>query len=142
MNSPSRGFTLLEILMILAILAILLAIGVPGYLQALQAARLQEAASVVATTLQGVAGKAVKTSQAMTLSASSSGGQLSWQYAGQPAQEQVTLPYGVTVLTMTPDATVDYTGRGIPDEQYVITLSRGSKTKQVILLVTGKVVVK
>lgn len=135
----TQGFTLMELLIILGILAILLAISAPSLFRFLQNTRANEAASTAAAGLRQAVGNALTRSEEVTVSLADSNTALAWSNAGGTLKQKTVLPHAGVFTTIQPSSTITINGRGLPTEQYTLTLKTADVTRTVILMVTGKV---
>lgn len=135
----TQAYTLIEILVTLSVMAILMAIALVTFMQYLDSARLNEAAQTVVETLRRAGSAALSRSEGYTVAAS--GSALTWQKATDSVAQTQALPNGATVTNLTPAGPIQFSGRGLPTVQYTLTITtQGGRTKKVVLLPTGKVV--
>ena len=144
-----RGFSLIELLIVLAILAILIPAGWGSILRYLETQRLRAAAEQVRSTLVGARNHAALESRGYTLTVC--GPQiLAYEPGSTPpsctGQWTTKLLPGTEVQVLATDcqspASSDLfiTGRGIPEEGRCFLVKRGTRSKKVVLLATGKVI--
>ena len=133
----AKGFSLLELIVVLAVLGVLLGVGGIFLSQFLAEKRLEEAAVSLSAALRRAADQAQTQSQSVTLSAAERG--LSWQGEAGETLGAAALPSGAT---LTPAATVVFSGRGLPQTRQSFTVSFKSEVKTVHLLPTGAVIIR
>jgi prepilin-type N-terminal cleavage/methylation domain-containing protein len=141
------GLTLIEVLLVLAIIGTVAGIGILSLRNYLNNQTLQQAALETAGLLSRVAGRANNESQAYSIQVTPGSGTLTWQPDSDTANARLVttgLPSGVTVQGVVGDGSnqIRYTGRGLPLQQYELTLAYKGLTRRVILLATGKVIVR
>lgn len=130
-----RGFTLIEMLIVLAMLGILgavTALSVQNYVKTLRA---NETARALANYIAQARDRALERSEAMSILLSGNDVNI-YDTAGHLVR-QGHLPYQASA---TPTTTLRFGGRGLPDRQYVFEVTVGPKTRKVVVLTTGKVV--
>lgn len=135
-----QGFTLLEMLVVMAILGILLAIGAPNLLGFINNSRANAAAADLAAVLRQAGGRALSLSERITVSLTDSNTAVTWKNVAGTQSGKRILPYNAAVTSVTP-GNIAFSGRGLPVEQYRLTLKTGNATRTVVVLVTGKVVI-
>jgi prepilin-type N-terminal cleavage/methylation domain-containing protein len=141
------GLTLIEVLLVLAIIGTVAGIGILSLRNYLNNQTLQQAALETAGLLSRVAGRANNESQAYRIQVTPGSGTLTWQPDSNASNARLVttgLPSGVTVQGVVGDGSnqIRYTGRGLPLQQYELTLAYKGLTRRVILLATGKVIVR
>jgi prepilin-type N-terminal cleavage/methylation domain-containing protein len=141
------GLTLIEVLLVLAIIGTVAGIGILSLRNYLNNQALQQAALETAGLLSRVGGRAINESQAYHIHVTLGSGTLTWHPDSDTANARLVttgLPSGVTVQGVVGDGTneIRYTGRGLPLQQYELTLAYKGLTRRVILLATGKVIVR
>lgn len=132
-----RGFSLLELLIVLAVVGTLLGLSVPLLSQFLAQKRLDEASITLSNALRLASDQAATQSESVTMTLN--GTQLSWKNEADQALGQAKLP---SSATLTPNATVIFSGRGLPIQKHDFTVNLGSKQKDVYLLPTGAVIIR
>jgi len=131
-----KGFTLVEMLLVLAVLGVLMSLGTYGMQRYVKTLRLSESAHKVQSFLAQARNQAIKRSEAAYVDV---GGNTLRLYDGNDQlKKTLNLPYRSQVA---PGTRVYFTGRGLPDHQYVFTVQLGDRNRSVVLLPTGKVVI-
>ena len=137
---PSQGYTLIEILVVLGILGILLGIGFVSLIGFMNRTRAGEAAAELASGLRAAGSRALTTSEGVTVNFIDAGRTLSATNAANTKEDRRTLPNDAVVTATMPGGPIVFSGRGLPVQQYSVTLSAARQQRTVVLLVTGKVV--
>lgn len=141
------GFTLIELLLLLAVIGAVAGLGFSSLRSYVNNQTIQQAAGEMAGLLTRVAGRAINESQAYHVHVIPNSGTLTWHPDSDVSNARLVtavLPAGVTVQSVAGDGTNDvrYTGRGLPLQQYEVTLAYKGLTRRVVLLPTGKVMVR
>lgn len=131
-----RGFTLIELLIVIAVVGTLLAIAAGSLQRYLQTLRLNESARITANILTEARSRAIRRSEAFSLELT--GDRVRIRDADGTMIKEVEVPHRAQV---SPQTTVHFTGRGLPDRQYVFRVSTARGSRNVTLLPTGKVVI-
>ncbi len=136
-TTKARGFTMIELLVVIAIVGVLLSIGALLLSPMIRQQRLNEGTRVLGETLRRVSDLALNGSQEYTLSAS--GTTLTWTGESGATGSQ-TLPYNLSIASVTPSGNITFSGRGLPKNIGVLfTISSGAKTRNVYLFPTGAI---
>jgi len=131
-----KGFTLIELLVVIAILGILMAIGGVGMQGYIQKLRLEEGTRKAKALLTQGRSLALRRSEATYVEVNESAMRL--YDSGYRLVQSMNLPYHAKIR---PNLRVHFTGRGLPEHQYVFTVEMDSLSRKVVLLPTGKVVI-
>lgn len=141
------GFTLIELLLLLAIIGVVAGLGFSSLRDYINNQTIHQAAGEMAGLLTRVAGRAINESQAYHLHVTPNSGTLTWHPDSDVSNARLVttvLPTGVRVQSVVGDGTNDvrYTGRGLPLQQYEVALTYRGLTRRVMLLPTGRVIVR
>jgi prepilin-type N-terminal cleavage/methylation domain-containing protein len=130
------GFSLMELLLVIAIVGVLAGLGTSSFQRYVRSLRVQESTQKVAHFVQQARNRALKQSEAYLLHVS--GSELKLYDTSGTLVKEVTLPNGATVA---PAGTLLLTGRGLPVQQQAFTVHVQGRSKRVVVLPTGKVVI-
>ena len=136
MRTRTKGFSLVELLLVIAVLGILLSIGAITLNKVIKTQKLQEATVTLAENLRQAGNHARLESRTVRVKVSSSS--ISWDYGTDASQfKSDKIPYSASI---SPAATITFSGRGLPLASSSFTVGLYSKSKQVFLLPTGAVI--
>ena len=130
-----QGFSMLELLIVIAVLGVITAMAAVSLQNYMKALRASESARGLANAVTQARNRALKQSSAMSVELA--GNVVKLYDAGGALVREAKLPHRARVA---PATTVHFTGRGLPDQQYVFTVTAGPKTRKVVVLPTGKVI--
>ncbi len=130
-----RGFSILELLIVIAVLGILGAVTAANLQSYIESLRASESARGLSNAVSKARNRALQRSAATSVLLTGNAVRL-YDADGELVQE-VRLPHRALV---TPAAIIRFTGRGLPDHQYVFTVTAGPRSRRVVILPTGKVV--
>nr|WP_233498316.1 hypothetical protein [Meiothermus sp. QL-1] len=129
----------MEFLVALVVLSILTPIAAVGLVRYLEGQRLNQARMELAEVLKQVSQRALTESRGYRVDLAVGGGSLSWSSSDGPLGSR-TLPHGARIVSVSPAGPIQFAGRGFPLSQYRIELALGNRSRSVVLLPTGKVV--
>lgn len=119
MHSPSRqrGFTIVELMIVLALLGIIAAIAVPNFTQFIRNNQVQAKAEEVHALLQYARAQAVATRKGYAVNFQN------WQVtSGGNVERQLEINSNL-IVTATPQAGIQYDGRGMASAVATITVA-------------------
>lgn len=140
----NKGFTMIEMLIVLGVIGVATTFGLINFRSYLLANQNRQTIEELSRILKEVREKAITTSQGykVTVTTGASAKYVTWQATDvADTPKTVTLPYGNISSFDDTDGKIDFTGRGLPDKQYVIETTYGGKVRKLVLLPTGKVVI-
>lgn len=132
-----KGFTLVELLMGMLVISILLAISSTWFLSYRRSAQLNETTQTVTSFIRGTQESSLVNSMSYRVTYVSASKVLQVRDSGNNLVRTIKLPYGS--FDAWPED-LQFMSRGLPQKQYQMTLKNGDKTRQVFVLVTGKVI--
>jgi prepilin-type N-terminal cleavage/methylation domain-containing protein len=141
-NSTVYGFSMLELLVVIAVLGILLAVAGWSGSRYIAQMRLNDAKQTAVDAVTKTSNDALRQSRVLNLKIENSSKRLVWR-EGSVEVGQVNLPEGSTVVIQAQQnsgTTLEFSSRGIPNQQVTFRVSRGGDSKDFTLLVTGLVV--
>jgi type II secretory pathway pseudopilin PulG len=133
---------MLELLVVIAVLGILLAVAGWSGSRYIAQMRLNDAKQTAVDAVTKTSNDALRQSRVLNLKIENSSKRLVWR-EGSVEVGQVNLPEGSTVVIQAQQnsgTTLEFSSRGIPNQQVTFRVSRGSDSKDFTLLVTGLVV--
>lgn len=133
-----RGFTLMELLVVVAIIAILAVIGMPMFLSALQASRVQAGAEEVVTALNGARQLALNRNASVCVTLGTGVVQYRPGTCVDAPLREVRLTGEVTVSTAQ-NVTFTYLGAATPAATYTVTNTQDGRTLSVLVSPSGRV---
>ena len=140
----NKAFSLIELLVVLALLGIALGLGLPSLQAYVSYSQLNQSAEELAGLVKRVAGQALNTSEDYHLNVPL-GSAFSWGPDGG-SDQNFNLSHGVlsgctNALGSPCGGALKFSGRGLPDAQYNLTVQHKGRSQKVVVLLTGKVVI-
>lgn len=132
-----KGFTLIEMLMVMAVMGIVLALGINWYVSYNRSVQLSETTQQVTSFLRNVQETSLVNSMAYRVTYVPATNVLQVRDSSNALVRTSKLRYGSFDVW---SEDVWFLSRGLPQKQYQMTLKNANKTRQVFVLVTGKVI--
>lgn len=132
-----KGFTLIEMLMVMAVMGIVLALGINWYVSYNRSVQLSETTQQVTSFLRNVQETSLVNSMAYRVTYVPATNVLQVRDSSNALVRTSKLSYGSFDVW---SEDVWFLSRGLPQKQYQMTLKNANKTRQVFVLVTGKVI--
>lgn len=131
-RTPSRGFTLIELMVVVLVLGVLAVLAGPSMSNLIASQRLRSASSSLQLALVQARSEAIKRNTSVTLSPAAGGWSAGWsildpENPGGPALEAVAIPPGVVVTTTVAQVVYRGNGRTTSDAAMSFVLTGGTE---------------
>lgn len=139
MNLKHAGYTLIEVLIGITILGILMALSATGYQSYQRGIQLNEMIQKTVGIIRDVQEESMTKSLSYTISYVAATKTFVVKDASNATIKTSKLPYGEVTSWAN---NITFLSRGLPQQQYQFTLKNFTRTRNIFVLTTGKVIVR